>query len=93
VRRHVGVAPRTLFVLAQKLEAIPELGQVLRPRIRERKPSVAAQHTRLFGEVLGREDAGDEVDRRVTHRPLTPQIGYSEGRHRPAPRSLPHRVL
>ena len=91
--RHVGVAPRTLFVLAQKPEAIPKLGQVLRTRMRDGKPSAAPQHPRRFGEVLWREDADDEIDGRVTHGPVGPKIGDREGGRWPTPRGLPRRIL
>src|SRR5215831_1187510 len=92
-RGHVGVALGIRFVLAQKVETIPKLDQVIGTRIGDCKPSAGPHHPRHFGEVLWRENADDEVNGRVMHRPLAPEIGYCEGGPRPTPRSLPRRIL
>jgi hypothetical protein len=71
-RDHVGVTPGILSVLAQKPEPISKLDKVFGTRIGERKPSAGPQHPRHFGEVLGREDADDEINSFIPHRPLGP---------------------
>ena len=90
---HVGVTPGILSVLAQKPEPISKLDQVFGTRIGEREPSAGPQHPRHFGEVLGREDADDEINSFIPHRPFGPQIGDCECNTRPTPRSLPRRSL
>jgi hypothetical protein len=91
-RAHVG-AVGIRFILAQNAETIPKLDQVIGTRIGDRKPSAGPYHPRHFGEARWREHADDEVNGRVMHRPLAPRIGYREGGRRPAPRSLPRRIL
>ena len=49
-RGHVGVAPRTLFVLTQKPKAIAKFNQVFWTWIGERKPAAATQHPAPFPE-------------------------------------------
>ena len=91
--RHVGIAPSAVFVLAQKHKPISKLDQMFGTRIGECEPSAGPQYPRHFGEVLGREDADDEINSFIPHRPLGPYIGDREGNARPAPRSLPRRSL
>jgi hypothetical protein len=69
---HVGATRGILPVLAQKPEPSSKLDQVFGTRIGKCEPSARPQHPRHFGEVLGREDADDEINCFIAHRPLGP---------------------
>ena len=75
-----GWLPACLFpVLVQEAVAAPQFDQMARFGIDQGEPASRPQYAHRLGEIARREDAEDEIERGILHRPLGPQIGDREG--------------
>lgn len=70
--REFAITSRFVFMLSDEAETISKLYQVLGTGIDESEPATRTKHPRRFREILRCEDADDEVNGRVTYRPLGP---------------------
>jgi hypothetical protein len=91
--RHFGIASRCILVLTHRAEAFPKLDHVIRTGIGDYEPASRAEHSRRFGKVLRREDADDEIDGAIMHRPFGPHIRNGEDESRPPSCGLPRCIL
>jgi hypothetical protein len=91
--RHFGVASRCILVPTDQAQVFPKLDHVIRTRVGDCEPAFGAENSRRFGEVLRREDAYDEIDGGIRHRPFGPHIRDGEGESRPPSRGQPRGIL
>jgi hypothetical protein len=91
--RHFGIASRCILVPTHQAEPFPKLDEMVRTGIGDCEPASGAENSRRLGEVLRREDAHDEIDSGITHRPFGPHIRDGEGESRPPSRGLPRCIL
>jgi hypothetical protein len=77
-------------MLSHQSEGAVELEQMNWTGMNDREPIPWLEHPRRLGEILRREDADYEVECRIVHRPVGPQIDHSKVKAWPASRRPTH---